>query len=88
MLLESCLLHYESRIQIEMTYLDIRLQCITEFGELRRYTVASCINRILFGYVNIHLFAAWSLISSILIWVELKSIYLIYPNALSVVDTK
>ena len=56
--------------------------------KLRRYAVASCINRILFGYINIHLFTAWSLIFSILIWVELKSIYLIYPNALSVVDTK
>jgi len=62
MLLESCLLRNESRIQIEMTYLDICLQCITEF--------------------------AWFLIFSILIWVELKSIFLIYPNALSVVDTK
>lgn len=88
MLLESCVLHYESRIQIQMTYLDICLQCITEFGELRRYAVASCINGILFGYINVHLFAAWFLIFSIPIWVELKSTYLIYPNALSVVDAK
>lgn len=88
MLPQSCLLRYESRIQIEMTYLVIYLQCFTEFGELRLYTVASCIIGVLFGYINIHLFAAWFLIFSILIWVELKSIYLIYPNALSVVDTK
>jgi hypothetical protein len=49
MLDESCLLQYKSRIQIEMTYLDICLPCFTEFGELRRYKVMFCITAYCLG---------------------------------------
>lgn len=43
MLHELCLLRYKSRIQIEMTYSDIRVQCFIESGELRRYEVTFCV---------------------------------------------